>query len=65
MMRLASASNGYCNLEYQVRDPQIVERRQDAELSLGMFLNVIREGAGKNWQPEEIYFEHPKPENSS
>ena len=65
MMRLASASNGYCNLEYQVRDPQIFERRQDAELSLGMFLNVIREGAGTNWQPEEIYFEHPKPENSS
>lgn len=64
MLRLtATRSNRYC-LEYQVRDPQIVERRQDAELSLGMFFNLIRECCGQYWQPEEVYFEHPKPENS-
>ncbi len=64
MLRLSTASNNLCQLEYQVRDPHIVERRQDAELSLGMFFNLIRECMGQNWQPEEVYFEHPKPENS-
>ena len=63
MMRLSHGDRGLYNLEYQIRDPQIMERRQDAELSLGMFLNVIREGAGKNWAPHEIYFEHPRPED--
>ena len=65
MMRLASGSNGFLQLEYQVRDPHIVQRRQDAELSLGMFLNVVHECTGPNWNPEEVYFEHPKPENST
>ena len=63
MMRLTSAGKGLIQLEYQVRDPQILNRRQDAELSLGMFLNVIRECTGSDWQPQEVYFEHPKPEN--
>ena len=65
MMRLSTDRNGYFHLEYQVRDPHILQRRQDAELSLGMFLNVIRECVGKDWQPKEVYFEHPKPENSN
>lgn len=64
MMRLATTNKKLIQLEYQVRDPQILQRRQDAELSLGMFLNVIRECLGSDWQPEEVYFEHPKPENS-
>ena len=64
MMRLANAGKGLVQLEYQIRDPMIVERRQDAELSLGMFFNVIRECTGSGWQPEEVHFEHPKPENS-
>ena len=41
---------------------QIVERRQDAELSLGMFLNVFRECCGPGGSPEEVHFEHPRPE---
>ncbi len=49
-------------LEYRVDAPQIIERRQDAELSLGMFLNFIREAMGHSWAPEEVHFEHPKPE---
>ena len=48
-------------LQYQIRAPDIVERRQDAELSLGMFLNIFRECLGRSWTPEAIYFEHPKP----
>jgi AraC-like DNA-binding protein len=61
VMRLADDDNGLVRLEYRIVAPQIVERRQDAELSLGMFLNVIRECCGARWCPEEVHFEHPKP----
>ncbi len=64
MLRLSAANSDLYQLEYQVRDPNIVQRRQDAELSLGMFFNLIRRCMGQNWHPEEVYFEHPKPENS-
>ena len=60
LMRFAE-SEGLLKLEYQIRDGRIVERRQDAELSLGMFLNIFRESLGPNWAPEEVHFEHPKP----
>jgi AraC-like DNA-binding protein len=61
-MALKSSSDGFVRLEYRIDAPQIVERRQDAELSLGMFLNLIREAMGQSWAPEEVHFEHPKPE---
>lgn len=61
-MRLARAG-GRLRLEYQILAPGIVERRQDAELSLGMFLNVLREALGSGWSPEEVHFEHPRPED--
>lgn len=64
MMRLTRHSESMLQLEYQVRDPEILERRQDAELSLGMFLNVFRQCNGPQWVPEEVHFEHPRPENS-
>ncbi|MFK8259859.1 AraC family transcriptional regulator [Erwinia sp. AnSW2-5] len=48
-------------LDYQVRHGAILCRRQDAELTLGMFLNLIRHVAGKNWSPREVHFEHPRP----
>jgi AraC-like DNA-binding protein len=61
-MAIADAGQGLVRLEYQIRMPDIVSRRQDAELSLGMFLNIIRECLGQSWAPEEVHFEHPKPE---
>ena len=61
LMRLV-AGNSLGRLEYQITAPSILERRQDAELSLGMFLNVFRECLGARWVPEEIHFEHPRPE---
>lgn len=60
-MSLARGPDGLMRLAYQIEAPDIVERRQDAELSLGMFLNVIRESCGPGWAPEEVHFEHPKP----
>ena len=61
VMRLCGDDTGLVRLEYRIVAPQIVERRQDAELSLGMFFNVIRECCGSRWSPEEVHFEHPKP----
>ncbi|WP_213163734.1 AraC-like transcriptional regulator QhpR [Kaustia mangrovi] len=60
-MRFVQDTDGLVRLEYQITAPAIVERRQDAELSLGMFLNVIRECCGSHWAPEEVHFEHPRP----
>jgi AraC-like DNA-binding protein len=62
LMRIAEAGHGLARLEYQIRVPDILVRRQDAELSLGMFLNIIRENCGASWAPLEVHFEHPKPE---
>ena len=50
-------------LSYRINDPQIEDRRQDAELSMGMFLNVFRHALGPDWCPLEIRFEHAKPES--
>lgn len=49
-------------LDYQVRHGVILARRQDAELTLGMLMNLIRHVAGKKWAPREVHFEHPRPE---
>lgn len=54
-------ADGFMRLEYRIEAPAILDRRQDAELSLGMFLNVVREACGPAWSPEEVQFEHPGP----
>ncbi|MFK7889990.1 MAG: AraC family transcriptional regulator [Granulosicoccus sp.] len=45
-------------LSYKILDPRIVDKRQDAELSLGMFLNIFRQALGSDWSPLEVWFEH-------
>ena len=62
LMALSEHQPGYVRLDYRIEVPDIVARRQDAELSLGMFLNIIRECCGASWAPDEVHFEHPKPE---
>ncbi|MBX3567555.1 MAG: AraC family transcriptional regulator [Rhizobiaceae bacterium] len=49
-------------LSYQIVDPRITRRRQDAELSLGMFCNVFRHALGEDWSPLEVRFEHTQME---
>lgn len=49
-------------LDYQVHHGAILTRRQDAELTLGMFMNVIRGVLGGHYSPREIHFEHTRPE---
>jgi AraC-like DNA-binding protein len=63
-MSLRRGEDGLMRLEYQIEAPDIIERRQDAELSLGMFLNVFRDCLGQQWVPEEVHFEHPRPLDS-
>jgi AraC-like DNA-binding protein len=52
----------FLRLEYRILDGRIVERRQDAELTLGMFVNVFRHCLGSHWAPCEVHCEHLKPE---
>jgi len=54
--------DGLLRMEYQILDPSLVQRRQDAELTLGMVLNVCRRGLGSRWVPERVEFEHLRPE---
>ncbi len=61
-MHLLRDPCGLMRLEYRIEAPEIVERRQDAELTLGNVLNVMREGLGSFWAPQEVHFEHPKPD---
>jgi AraC-like DNA-binding protein len=49
-------------LSYRIFDPRISNRRQDAELSLGMFCNIFKAALGRTWAPLEIRFEHEKPD---
>lgn len=49
-------------LEYRILDGRVVERLQDAELTMGMFANVVRACLGPGWMPEEVQFEHARPE---
>ena len=55
-------AGGLCRLEYQILDGRILERRQNAELTMGLYLNLIRRCLGRQWSPEEVHLEHPRPE---
>lgn len=50
--------DGRAVLSYQIRDGRIVHRRQDAELSLGALIGLLRRTLGPHWRPEEIHLEH-------
>jgi len=60
-MRFVRQDGKHARLEYRIDSPDILARRQDAELSLGQFVNLIRECCGRDWSPAEIHFEHPCP----
>ncbi len=56
-----TSSGGLCRLNYKVAPGLLPDRRQDAELSLGMFMNLMKRALGKDWAPEAVHFEHAKP----
>ena len=61
LIRLVDEGECY-RFDYQVRHGAILCRRQDAELTLGMALNLIRHVLGSHWAPRAVHFEHPRPE---
>ncbi len=63
-MQMVRGTNGLVRLQYRIEAPDIMHRRQDAELSLGMFFNVMREALGTGWTPEEVHLEHARPIDS-
>ncbi len=53
-------------ISYSIRDAEILEYRQDAELSIAKMLNFARIAIGcRGWTPSAVYFEHPEPRDSS
>lgn len=49
--------------DYQIRHGAILARRQDAELTMGMVVNLVRHCLGSSWAPRALHFEHPRPES--
>jgi len=47
---------------YQIDDPMLRPRRQDAEYSLASICSLIRNLLGDNWAPLEVHFEHAAPD---
>ena len=62
LIRLVDEGECY-RFDYQVRHGAILSRRQDAELTLGMALNLVRHVLGPQWAPRAVHFEHPRPEH--
>jgi AraC-like DNA-binding protein len=46
---------------YQIDDPALRPRRQDAEYSISSICSLIRNFLGDKWAPLEIHFEHANP----
>lgn len=61
LIRLVDIGECY-RFDYQIRHPAILDRRQDAELTMGMALNLVRHVLGADWAPRAVLFEHGKPE---
>ncbi|WP_370197916.1 AraC family transcriptional regulator ligand-binding domain-containing protein [Roseibium sp.] len=53
-----TVEDGVATLTYRILNPDIWPRRQDAEFTLSVLTELIRRGAGPNWQPDLICFEH-------
>jgi AraC-like DNA-binding protein len=52
-------------VSYQIADPSITQRRQDAEFSVSALFVCIRELTGADFMPERVDFEHAAPRNLS
>jgi AraC-like DNA-binding protein len=48
-------------LSYTIVDESVLERRQDAEFSLTVLLNLLRQALGPGWCPSEVHFSHGRP----
>lgn len=62
VLRLVPAGKDMLRLEYRIETADVCGRRQDAELTLAQMTSLVRGCLGRGWAPEEVHFEHPKPE---
>jgi AraC-like DNA-binding protein len=53
-----AASDAPADFLYQIADPAIRPRRQDAEYSMASICSLIRNFLGDQWAPLEVHFEH-------
>ena len=60
-----SEKQGLAKLTYRVIDGNILNRRQDAELTIALFLNIFRQALGPIWSPCQVHFEHVRPANNN
>lgn len=61
LIRLVDCGDCY-RFDYQVQHGAILDRRQDAELTMGMALNLLRHALGSDWTPRAVGFEHARPD---
>lgn len=52
-----------CIFRYRIEDSRIPRKRQDAEFSLAMLVQMTRAFVGPTWRPLEVHFEHAAPAN--
>ncbi|WP_263264234.1 AraC family transcriptional regulator [Pseudomonas entomophila] len=62
LIQLVDAGECY-RFDYQIRHASIRERRHDAELTMGMAMNLVRHVLGDGWHPREVLFEHSRPDD--
>ena len=58
-------ADDHVRLEYMIADTAIQDKRHDAELTMGMFANILRAGLGADWCPQAVLFAHEQPEQAS
>lgn len=63
---LLSASGGLATAVYETNDPQVTLHRQDAEMTLALFVAQVRLHTGLvAWAPTGVHFMHPEPQPAS
>ncbi|WP_428686786.1 AraC-like transcriptional regulator QhpR [Roseibium sp.] len=60
-----TVEDGVATLIYRILNPDIWPRRQDAEFTLSVLTALIRRGAGADWHPDLVCFEHSASRSTS
>jgi AraC-like DNA-binding protein len=60
-LSVVKAADRTAAIEYAILDGTIKRRQQDAELSIGMLLNICRHSLGPEWTPMAVHLMHAKP----
>lgn len=55
----------YYDFAYTLPELGLMDRRQEAECTLSLVMTLVRSISGDNWSPQEVWFEHPRPEKTT